>query len=181
MDLVSRITSMSLWSVKNMITGVVDSLAENKVEITKKKIKEEMLDIDINIKDSTLQLRRDTCASIDSGIEADFSAELEDVEDVEDDGLEIDGETGLEVICLEEVGWHSQPEDGWMVLYDRIYHISPQLLERHPGGREVLTEYLGYDGTMAFRGVGHSRAALAMLQTSLIGILPKEERLNFHI
>ena len=177
LDLVSRMTSTSLRSVTNMISGLVDSLAEIKVDITKKEIKEEMLDIDINIKDSTLQLRRNTCASIDSGIEADFSADLEDVEE---DGLEIDSETGLEVICLEEVGWHCQPEDGWMVLYNRVYHISPQLLERHPGGREVLAEYLGYDGTLAFRGVGHSRAALAMLQTSLIGILPKEERLNFH-
>ena len=180
MDLVSRMTSTSLWSVTNMISGLVDSLAEMKVEITKNEMKEEMLDIDINIKDSTLQLRRDTCASIDSGIEADFSADLEDVVDVADDCLEIDSETGLEVICLEEVGWHCQPEDGWMVLYDRVYHISPDLLERHPGGREVLAEYLGYDGTLAFRAVGHSRAALAMLQDSLIGILPKEERLNFH-
>ena len=179
MDLVSRMTSTSLWSVTNMISGLVDSLADIKV-IMKQEMKEEMLAIDINDKDSTLRLQHNTCASIDSGIEADFSADLEDVEDVEDDGLEIDSETGLEVICLEEVGWHCQPEDGWMVLYNRVYHISPQLLERHPGGREVLAEYLGYDGTLAFRGVGHSRAALAMLQTSLIGILPKEERLNFH-
>ena len=92
-----------------MISGLVDSLAEMKVDITKNEMKEEMLDIDINIKDSTLQLQRNICASIDSGIEADFSADLEDVVDVEDDGLEIDGETGLEVICLEEVGWHYQP------------------------------------------------------------------------
>ena len=42
-----------------------------------------------------------------------------------------------------------------------------------------MEEYLGYDATLAFRGVGHSKAAVKMLDKFIIGILPKEERLDF--
>merc|ERR1711974_351410 len=45
--------------------------------------------------------------------------------------------------------------------------------------KEVMAEYLGYDATIAFQGVGHSKAASRMLQSNLIGILPQEDRLNF--
>jgi len=54
-----------------------------------------------------------------------------------------------------------------------------EFLALHPGGEEVLAEHLGYDGTLAFRGVGHSRLAVRMLDRYLIGILPRGERLAF--
>ena len=92
--------------------------------------------------------------------------------------LEVDCETGLELITLEEVAQHDSREDGWMVIYDKVYNVT-KFLTRHPGGEEVLLEYLGHDATMAFRAVGHSRAATKMLDKYLIGILPAEERLNF--
>ena len=93
-------------------------------------------------------------------------------------GVETDLETGLEMISLEEVGRHNSREDGWMVIYDKVYDIT-EFLDEHPGGEEVLMEYLGYDATMAFRAVGHSRAAVKMLEKYLLGILPFVERLNF--
>ena len=40
----------------------------------------------------------------------------------------------------------------------KVYDVT-SFLGRHPGGEDVLLEYLGYDATMAFRGVGHSAAA----------------------
>ena len=40
-----------------------------------------------------------------------------------------------------------------------------------------MEEFIGYDGTLAFRGVGHSRMALKMMDPYLIGILPKYERM----
>jgi cytochrome b involved in lipid metabolism len=89
-----------------------------------------------------------------------------------------DHETGLPLIGLDEVRDHCTPSDGWMVLYDRVYDVT-ELLRSHPGGEEVMAEYLGYDGTMAFRGVGHSKAVFRVLQGCIVGILPKEERLNF--
>ena len=186
--LVTSVTAATLRTLARMINNLADTLAEIKQEIRQEK-KEEMkleLTLEDNVEKAMLRLRCDTVCSEDSGIEADLESlgsrleidVLEDEEENADEGREIDSETGLEVICLKEVEEHYLPEDGWMVLYDRVYRISPDLLERHPGGREVLAEYLGYDGTSAFRSVGHSRAALAMLQDSLQGILPMEERLN---
>ena len=59
-----------------------------------------------------------------------------------------------------------------------MYNLSP-FLSSHPGGWEVLVEYLGYDGTLAFRGVSHSRGAVLAMDKFVIGILPKEQRLGF--
>ena len=44
--------------------------------------------------------------------------------------------------------------------------------------QKVMAEYLGYDATFAFRGVGHSEDAAEMLEEFLIGILPAHERLQ---
>ena len=130
------------------------------------------------IKEELLQQRRDTLASIDSGIEADIEEkDLLEVDAEEEDDT-TDPETGLRVISLDEVADHCTMEDGWMVVYDRVYEVT-EVLRRHPGGEEVMAEYLGYDATMAFRGVGHSKAATRMLQPCLIGILPVNERLDF--
>jgi cytochrome b involved in lipid metabolism len=48
---------------------------------------------------------------------------------------------------------------------------------QHPGGWEVMHEYAGYDGTLAFRGVGHTKAALKMMDKYLIGILPESQKI----
>jgi len=89
----------------------------------------------------------------------------------------IDPDTNLPLISLDEVSDHSSQADGWMVLYDRVYNVTAFLRE-HPGGEEVMAEYLGYDATFAFRGVGHSEDAVEMLEEFLIGILPFQERLH---
>ena len=88
-----------------------------------------------------------------------------------------DPDTDLPLISLSEVSEHCSQDDGWMVLYDRVYNVTAFLRE-HPGGEEVMVEYLGYDATFAFRGVGHSEDAVEMLQEFLIGILPFQERLH---
>jgi len=85
--------------------------------------------------------------------------------------------TNLPIISLDEVSEHSSHNDGWMVIYDRVYDVT-NFLREHPGGEEVMAEYLGYDATFAFRGVGHSEDAVEMLEEFLIGILPAHERLQ---
>ena len=107
--------------------------------------------------------RSDSVASNDSGL-GDCEAE-------------VDPETGLEVISLDEVSYHSTMEDGWMVIYDKVYDVTEYLM-KHPGGEDVMMEYLGYDATMAFRGVGHSRGVSRVLEKYLVGILPTDERLG---
>ena len=108
--------------------------------------------------------RCDSFTSVDSGT----GEELE---------LEIDLETGLEIFSLEDVGAHCFPWDAWTVVYDKVYDVT-EYLNKHPGGEEVMLEYVGYDATVAFRGVGHSRAAFKVLDKYTVGILPKHERMN---
>ncbi|KAK5645783.1 hypothetical protein RI129_004247 [Pyrocoelia pectoralis] len=83
---------------------------------------------------------------------------------------------GERIITLEEVSWHDTISDCWIVIYDRVYDIT-DFLKEHPGGHDVLLDYAGRDGTCAFRGVGHSKAAHGALKEFLIGELPMEERL----
>jgi len=40
-----------------------------------------------------------------------------------------------------------------------------------------MMDYIGYDGTWAFRGTGHSKQALEMMKSYRIGILPESQRL----
>ena len=115
--------------------------------------------------------RKDTILSSDSGID---SYEIPDFPTGRDE------ETGLDFINLEEVSYHNVMEDAWMVVYDKVYEMTEYLeCNRHPGGQDVILEYLGYDATLAFRGVGHSKPAMKMLEKYCIGILPHDERLNF--
>ena len=114
--------------------------------------------------------RKDTILSSDSGIDYE----------IPDFPTGRDEDTGLDFINLEEVSYHNVMEDAWMVVYDKVYEMTEYLeSNRHPGGQDVILEYLGYDATLAFRGVGHSKPAMKILEKYCIGILPHDERLNF--
>ena len=99
-------------------------------------------------------------------------------EDLADDLCELDPSTGLAFISLEEVAEHCTPWDAWTVVYDKVYDLT-DYMQRHPGGAEVVMEYVGYDATIAFRGVGHSRAAFRILEKFVVGVLPHHQRLNY--
>ncbi|KAF2362718.1 Cytochrome b5-like heme/steroid binding domain [Trinorchestia longiramus] len=77
---------------------------------------------------------------------------------------------------LNEVAQHDMMHDCWIVLYDKVYDVT-QFLFEHPGGEDLLMEHAGRDATIAFRGVGHSKAALHSLQQYLVGQLPASERI----
>merc|ERR1712066_23753 len=116
------------------------------------------------------RLRKDTFLSSDSGIDYE----------IPDFPTGKDEETGLDFINLEEVSYHCSEDDAWLVVYDKVYEMTEYLESfGHPGGQDVIVEYLGYDATLAFRGVGHSKPAMKMLEKYCIGILPHDERLNF--
>eukprot|EP00088_Acartia_fossae_P021948 TRINITY_DN23284_c0_g1_i2.p1 TRINITY_DN23284_c0_g1~~TRINITY_DN23284_c0_g1_i2.p1 ORF type:complete len:252 (-),score=51.27 TRINITY_DN23284_c0_g1_i2:108-794(-) len=103
-----------------------------------------------------------------------------DLDTFENDATEtIDEETGLAIVTLDEVGDHCTFDDAWTVIYDRVYDVTDYLCV-HPGGEEVIMEYVGYDATVAFRGVNHSRAAFRALEKYCVGILPAAERLNYN-
>ena len=63
------------------------------------------------------------------------------------------------MISLSEVALHDTREEGWTVIYDKVYDVT-EFLSSHPGGEDVMLEYLGYDATLAFRGVGHNPEAI---------------------
>ena len=136
-------------------------------------IKEKEIDLESISNDKVLVRERSySFASTDSGFDRDL--EIPDIPTGRDE------ETGLDLISLEEVGLHNVREDAWLVLFDKVYEMSEYLeSSRHPGGEDVILEYLGYDATLAFRGVGHSKTALRALDKYCIGILPRDERLNF--
>ena len=116
------------------------------------------------------RMRKESILSSDSGIDYEIPDFLTGK----------DEETGLDFISLEEVSFHSVVEDAWMVVFDKVYEMTEYLEScEHPGGQDVIVEYLGHDATLAFRGVGHSKSAMKLLEKYCIGILPHDERLNF--
>ena len=159
------IEEQTFLSEKIQITSVQ---AEDKEEIMEKEI-----DFELESVSGSKTLGRERKDSTDSGF---------DREDLEIPEMVTgrDEETGLDLISLEEVGCHAVREDAWLVVYDKVYEMTEYLEQgRHPGGEEVILEYLGWDATLAFRGAGHSAAALRGLEKYCIGILPRDERLNF--
>jgi hypothetical protein len=74
------------------------------------------------------------------------------------------------LLGIKEVNGHCSPDSAWIVIDGSIYDITP-FLSRHPGGREILLEYLGQDATKAFHSVGHSSKAKKMLDPLRIGKL----------
>ncbi|CAD7079702.1 unnamed protein product [Hermetia illucens] len=83
---------------------------------------------------------------------------------------------GLAEISLEEVAEHDNIEDCWVVIYDRVYDVT-KFLDSHPGGWDVMIDYAGMDCTIAFRGTGHSKEAIDMLDKYLIGKLPQHQQI----
>ena len=110
--LLRRVTANSLRIVSGRLTKVANILEGGKVEddisegLSLPEEKEHLSSI--LPEETATRSRADTFVSTDSGLDedCDFSSEL-------------DLETGLEVISLEEVSYHCTREDGWMVVYDR--------------------------------------------------------------
>merc|ERR1712212_377340 len=163
-----RLTAASLRAASEILDNLARSLdvSEDNTEIleTASEVEEEQEFSRIdNIEVSTRQ-RKDTLDSTDSGYEDNCGF-----------SCRIDPDSGLEMISLEEVSYHCTMDDGWMVIFDKVYNVTEYLeTDKHPGGLDVMMDYLGYDATMAFRGVGHSKGALKTLEKFLVGILPPE-------
>ncbi|KAF2493646.1 cytochrome b5, partial [Lophium mytilinum] len=69
-----------------------------------------------------------------------------------------------------EVSDHNSPGDALLVIEGKVYDIST-FAEDHPGGEPIILDQAGSDATEAFRDVGHSDDARAILRTLLVGIL----------
>lgn len=64
-----------------------------------------------------------------------------------------------------------QDEPSLMVLGENVYRITQDMLDIHPGGRDLIQMYQGADATLAFEAVGHDKDgnATGMLQAFEVG------------
>ena len=77
-------------------------------------------------------------------------------------------EQELPLVEMSEVARHASESDGWLVVGEYVIDVT-SFLDEHPGGRDMLTPYLGKDGTAAFDRIGHSTEAEILLSNFRIG------------
>ncbi|KAL0117424.1 hypothetical protein PUN28_010334 [Cardiocondyla obscurior] len=63
------------------------------------------------------------------------------------------------------------------ILHDKVYNVRG-FLNEHPGGEEILLEHKGQDASEDFDDVGHSKDAMELMKTYLVGELADSERSN---
>ncbi len=65
---------------------------------------------------------------------------------------------------------HTAESDAWLIIEEKVYNITNYLNE-HPGGSEILMDYVGQDATDMFESIGHSNDARKQLTKLLEGDL----------
>ncbi|XP_024359923.1 cytochrome b5 [Physcomitrium patens] len=81
------------------------------------------------------------------------------------------------VFSAEEVQRHVSPGDCWIIVRGKVYDIST-FMDDHPGGDDVLLQAAGRDATEEFDNVGHSKAAIAQMETFHVGECPEVLKKN---
>lgn len=56
------------------------------------------------------------------------------------------------------------------IIDNTVYDVT-KFIDSHPGGTDVMYEYVGNDATSGFEGVGHSNQARKMLMKYKVGVL----------
>lgn len=81
------------------------------------------------------------------------------------------------IISREEVLRHNTNEDCWLIIYNKVYNITPFLL-KHPGGADLLLSRAGEDATSFFM-TKHSQdvKVVKMLKDYEIGVLPEYQQI----
>jgi cytochrome b involved in lipid metabolism len=62
-----------------------------------------------------------------------------------------------------------------LVIIDNVVYDLSKFAADHPGGRDVILDYLGTDATTAFEAVGHSMQARRMLLRHRAGVLHADD------
>ncbi|KAG2381682.1 hypothetical protein C9374_006066 [Naegleria lovaniensis] len=76
----------------------------------------------------------------------------------------------------EQVAQHNTEHDAWVIVHEHVYDIS-EFCETHPGGTDILLDYLGSDITKVLQDASlhkHSSSAYSMLKRYRIGKLNDE-------
>ena len=83
-------------------------------------------------------------------------------------------------ITRAQVAEHSSPTDMWIVIKNQVYDLT-KFQKRHPGGKAVLNEVAGKDGTEAWREASHSPKANEQMKEFVIGEIDPNEKLEVEL
>ena len=75
----------------------------------------------------------------------------------------------VNALTMQDVALHDIKTDCWVVYYNQVYDMS-DYAKRHPGGRSIITDQCGSDGTSAYSRY-HKQGLLATMTGDLIGAL----------
>jgi len=78
-------------------------------------------------------------------------------------------------ILRAEVAEHNKPEDMWIIINNHVYDLT-KFQKRHPGGKAVLNEVAGNDGTVNWILAGHSPKAQEQMKEYLIAEVDPNEK-----
>ncbi|WVZ16318.1 hypothetical protein V8G54_009300 [Vigna mungo] len=76
--------------------------------------------------------------------------------------------SSTKTFTFEEVAKHNHKNDCWIIIKGKAYDVTP-FLDDHPGGDEVLVTATEKDATIDFEDIGHSDAAVEMMQAYFVG------------
>jgi len=74
-----------------------------------------------------------------------------------------------------EVAEHDRVTDGWVVIEDKVYNVTTWI-PLHPGGEQILLDFLGKDATRPFKAEDHGVLAYEQLTYLHIGYIREARR-----
>mmetsp|Transcript_9655 Transcript_9655/g.22513 ORF Transcript_9655/g.22513 Transcript_9655/m.22513 type:complete len:137 (+) Transcript_9655:46-456(+) len=83
--------------------------------------------------------------------------------------------TETKVYTMEECKKHNTIDDCWLVMFDKVYNVTP-FMDDHPGGSEIMLDVTGRDSTEDFEDVVHSSTARKQLEEFYIGDLHEDDK-----
>lgn len=82
----------------------------------------------------------------------------------------------LRVISASEISQHATPNDCWVIIHNKVYDLT-KFLDEHPGGKKVISNWAGKDGTAAFADIHPSDMIERLGREDLcVGIIEESAR-----
>jgi cytochrome-b5 reductase len=75
----------------------------------------------------------------------------------------------LSNISIDELQKHNKHDDAWVVIDKKVYNIT-KYMDTHPGGKQILFQYIGTDITNVFHKT-HELYMLGNIKKYLVGTL----------